>query len=103
MHAPFRQNDAALPIDRALIEGRGVRPILEDEQRAIERAGRIGRHAQRVLRVVVARRRVRVGADAQAEIAEEVVDRIPGKVRRPLEFHVLDEVRQPALVVVFEH
>ena len=28
---------------------------------------------------------------------------LPGKLRRPLELHVLDEMRQPVLVVVFEH
>ncbi len=103
VHPPFRQDDAALAVDAALIERGALRPVLEDEQRAIEHAGHVGRHAQRVLRVVVARCRVRVRTDAQAERRQELDDALPRKVPRAFELHVLDEMRQPLLVVVFEH
>ena len=103
VHPPFREDDAALAVDAALLERGALRPVLEDKQRAIEHAGHVGRHAQRVLRVVVARGRVRVGADAQAERRQEVDDALPRKVPRAFELHVFDKVRQPLLVVVFQH
>jgi hypothetical protein len=67
VHAPFGQDDAALAVDRILIERGGVRPVFEDEQRAIEHATPVGRYAQCVLRVVVARRRVGVRTDRQTQ------------------------------------
>ena len=69
----------------------------------VEGAWHIGRHAQRVLRFVEARCRVRVRADAQSERAEKSVDALSGEMRGALELHVLDEVRQPPLVVVFQN
>ena len=103
MHPPFRQDDAALAVDAALIERGALRPVLEDEQRAIEHAGHVGRHPQRVLRVVVAGRRVRVRTDAKTERRQEVDEALLRKVPGALELHVFDEVRQPLLIVVFEH
>ena len=63
----------------------------------------IGRHAQRVLCVVEAGRGVRVRADAEADRRQEVVDGLPREMPRALELHVLDEMRETALVVVFQH
>ena len=77
-------------------------PVRQDQERAIERARHVGRDAQRVLRVVEARRGIRVGADAQAERGEELVDALAGEVLCALELHVLDEVREPQLVGVLQ-
>ena len=101
--APLRQDDATLTLDRTRIERGALGPVLQDEQRAIEHRGRIRRHAQRVLRVVVARLRIRVRADAQAERRQELGDALSRKVTRALEQHVLDEVCQPLLVGIFQH
>ncbi len=103
VHPPFREHDAALAIDTALIERRRPRPVLEHEQCAVEHAGNVRRHPQRVLSVVEARRRVCIRTDTQAERGQEVDDALPGEMTRPLELHVLDEMRQPLLVVVFQH
>jgi len=103
VHPPFRQDDAALMVDAALVERGALRPVLEDEERAIEHTGHIGRYAQRVLRIVIARRRIRVRADAQAQRRQEIEEALPRKVPCALELHVFDEMRQPLLVVVFQH
>ena len=103
VHAPFREHDAALPLDRLGIERRGLGPVLEHEHRAVEDARHVGRHAQQVLRVVVARLRVRIRSDADAERRQELADPLLREVPRALEQHVLDEMRQALLVVVFEH
>ncbi len=103
VHPPFRQHDPALVIDAALVERGTLGPVLEHEQRAIQHPVHVGGHAQRVLGVVVARGRVGVGPDAQAERGEKIEDALARKVPRALELHVFDEVRQPLLVVVFEH
>ncbi len=102
VHPPFRQDDAALAVDAALIEHGALRPVLEDQQRAIDDARHVGRHPQDVLRVIVAGRRIRVRTDAQTERRQEVDDALPRKVPRAFELHVFDEVRQPLLVIVFQ-
>ena len=103
MQSPFRKDDAALAVDAALLECGSLRPILENQQGAIEDARHIGRHPQRVLRVVEVRLGVRVRTDTQAERRQEVDDALLRKVLGALELHVFHEVRQPTLVVVFQH
>ena len=103
VHPPLGEDDGALPIDGVLIEGGGVRPVLEHEQRAIERTGNVGRDAKRVLRLVVTRGGVGVSADAQPERRQESGELLLREVLGALELHVLDEMRQTQLVVVFEH
>ena len=100
---PLGKDDRTLAFDAGRIEGGGARPVLEDRQRLVEGAWHIGRHAEGVLRFVEARCRIRVRADAQSERAEKSVDALSGEMRGALELHVLDEVRQPPLVVVFQH
>ena len=103
MQPPFRQHDAALAIDPALIEGGALRPILQDEQRAIEDIGPVGRDPQCVLRIVVAGLRVRIRTDAETERRQEIDEPLLRKMPGTLELHVFDEVRQPLLIVVFEN
>ena len=47
--------------------------------------------------------RVHMRAEAHAERLDEGGDILPGKVFRPVEAHMLDEMRQPTLVIVFEY
>jgi len=47
--------------------------------------------------------RVHVRPKAHAERLHEAGDRLLREVERAVEAHMLDEVRQPALIVVFEH
>ena len=79
-----------------------VRPVLEDEQRPIDGLRLVGRDRERVDRLVEARVGVDVGAEAHAERFEERHDLVLREVARAVEGHVLGEMRQPALVVVFE-
>src|ERR1044071_7567749 len=103
MQAPFGEDDGALALDGGLVEERAARPVLEHSQRLIEDAGTARRHLQRILRLVETGFRVRVRADAEADRLEEGVDSLTGEVLRSLELHVLDEVREAALVIVFQY
>ena len=103
MQPPFRRHDAALAIDPALIEGGTLGPILQDEQRAIQDTGPVGRDPQCVLRIVVAGLRVRIRTDAETERRQEIDEPLLRKMPGTLELHVFDEVRQPLLIVVFEN
>ena len=60
-------------IDTPWEEG-AARKVFEHSQRLVENVRPIGRHAQRVLRVVEAGDGVRVRADAEADRRQEVVD-----------------------------
>ena len=66
-------------------------------------AGLVGRNLQLVDRLVEAGVGVDVRAEPHAERLHERGDVLPGEVPRAVERHVLDEVGQPALVVVLEH
>ena len=102
VHAPLGEDDAALTLDGVLIERRGLRPVLEHEEGAIEDARHIGRHPQRVLRLVVTGRGIRVGTDPQAERRQKLNDALLRKILGAFEQHVFDEVGDALLVVVFE-
>ena len=62
-----------------------------------------GGDLQLVHGLVEARVRVDVRTETHAERLHEAADVLPGKVQRAVEAHVLDKVREPALVFVFEH
>ena len=79
-----------------------ARPVLEDVERLAFDVRGVGRDLKLVDRLVEARRGVDVGPEAHAdglEVAHELVLR---EARRAVERHVLEEVREPALVVVLE-
>ncbi len=80
-----------------------MRPVFHDQERPIDDVEVVGRDLQLVDRFVEAGMRVHVRAEAHPEALDEGGDVLTGKVRRAVEGHVLDEVRQPALVIVFEH
>ena len=65
-------------------------------------AGIVGRNLQLVDGLVEARVGVDVRAEAHADRLHERDDVLLREVARAVERHVLDEVREPALIVVFE-
>ena len=86
----------------ASVEQGVARPLAQDGQAGVEHLAVADRHRQDVDRLVVPGVRVEVAAEADADrlqIRNELVLREPA---RPVERHVLDEVRRPELVVVFE-
>ncbi len=100
--APLLQDDSPFLVHLVRVERHVLRPVLKHEHRAVEHRRIVGRHLQLVHRFVVAGVRVHVRAEAHADRLQERHDALARKVRGAVERHVLDEVRQPALVVVFE-
>ena len=80
-----------------------MRPVLENEQRPIDDGRTVGGNLELVDRLVEARVGVDVRAEVHARRLQEGNPLLLGEVLRAVEGHVLDEVRQAALVVVFEH
>ena len=100
--APLFHDDAALLVDLDRIERHVVRPVFEHQQRAVDRLGLVGRNLQHVHGLVEARVGVEVRAEAHPERLDERDDGLLREVLRAVERHVLDEVREPLLVVVLE-
>ena len=71
--------------------------------RLVDELRLVGRDLQRVDRLVERRVRVEIGAEPHADLLEEVDERLLREALRAVERHVLDEVREAALVVVLEH
>ena len=101
--APFLDDDAPLLVDFAGVERQVVRPVLEDEQGLLEDLAAVGRHLQDERRVVERRECVQARPELHADRLHERRDLLAGKVLRAVEGHVLDDVRQPELIVLFEH
>ena len=100
---PFFQHHTAFLLDLVGREGDVVRPVFHDQHRPIDDVEILGRDLQLVDRFIEARVRVHVRAEAHAEALDEGGDVLAGEVRCAVEGHVLDEVGQASLVVVFEH
>ena len=101
---PFLEDDAALLLDLGRLERHVVRPVLHDQQRAIDRrrgcrsesgADRPSRRSS-VCALTCAPNRI-------PSAWMNAGDVLPREVQRAVERHVLDEMRQPALVIVLEH
>ena len=80
-----------------------LREVFEDGERPIHDRRIAGRDLQLVHRLVEAGVRVHMRAEPHAERLHEVRDLLLRKMQRAVERHVLDEMRQPPLVFVFEH
>ena len=80
-----------------------MRPVFEDEQRPVNHRGRIRGDLQFVHGVVEGRVRVHVRAKSHPERLHERGDVAAGEMQCAVEAHMLDEVREPELVVVFKH
>jgi hypothetical protein len=101
--SPFLQDDAALFVDLFRIERDSVRPFLQDEQRAIDHGWIVGRNLQLVDRLVEARVGVDVRAETHARGLQKPDDVLLRKTARAVEAHVLNEVSETALIIVFEN
>ncbi len=100
---PLLEDDAALLVDLVGFEGDVGGPVAEDEEGAIDDRAVVGRNLQQVDRLVEAGVRVDVGAEPHPRRLQERDDLLLREVARAVERHVLDEVREAALVVVLEH
>jgi hypothetical protein len=80
-----------------------VRKVFEDGERPFNHRGIARGNLQLVDRFVEAGVRVDVCAEAHTQRLHEVRDVLLREMQRAVEGHVLDKVREPALILVFEH
>ncbi len=100
---PFFHHHAAFFIDFGRIERKVVGPIFQNQHRPIHRFRLISRHCEHIYRFVKARISVYVRSKAHAQRLNECNQVVLGKVAGAVESHVLDKMRQPLLVIVFEN
>ncbi len=79
-----------------------MRDIAEEQKRLAHRLGVVGRHVQHVHGLVEARVGVHARPQPHADRLHELHQVLLGEVLAAIEGHVLDEVRQPELVVVLD-
>ena len=101
--APFLADDTALLVDLGRIEREVVRPVFEREECLVDHVGPVGRDLQDVDGLVEAGEGVHARAHPHADGLHELHQLVLREMRRAVKRHVLDEVRQPPLVLVFEH
>ena len=99
---PLLQHDAAFQLDLLRLERDGVGPVTEDPECVFENLGIVSRHLEEIDRGVEAGRGVQVRAKRAADRLEVVDDLLLGEALRAVEGHVLDEVGQPALLLLLE-
>ena len=96
---PFLEHHATFLVDLLVLEEHPAREVGERLRRPFERTRPIRGHVEHVDGLVVARVGVHVGPEGHAHRLE-VVDEFSGlEVGGAIEGHVLEHVRQPALVV----
>jgi len=100
---PLLDDDAALLVDLGRREGQVVRPVFQDQERFLEQLRLVGGNLQHVHGLVEARVGVDARAGAHPDRFHELDHRRSREVRGAVECHVLDEVREPELVLVLEH
>jgi hypothetical protein len=84
-------------------ERRVAGPVLEHVERRLDRLLVVGGDLEHVDRLVEGRVRVDVGAELHAGVLEEIDELLPLEAARAVEEHVLEEVRDAALVLLLEH
>ena len=100
--APLLDDDAPLLVDGLGLEGQVVGPVLHDQERVPEDGLGIRRDLEHVDRLVEAGEGVEVGTEAHADRLHEFDELLLREVGRAVECQVLDDVGQPALVLVLE-
>ena len=99
---PLFDHHAAFLVDLDRVERHAAGKVGERQQSLVDQALLVGRHLQHVDGLVKRGVGVDVRAEARAGGLEER-DQLAGlEVLRAVERHVLEQVREPALVVVFE-
>ena len=102
-HAPLAHHDAALRLHFVRVDrDAAAHPIAQHREPAIENLSIVGGQREHVDGFVLARERVQVRAEAHPARLDEVDEITVRKVRRPVERHVLEEVREPALIFILE-
>jgi len=97
--ALLAQDDAALLVDLGRLQQEAA-GIIGEHPHALGERGLVGlRQLEQVLRAVEAGEGVRVAAEAHAHALEELDERARRVVRAAVEGHVLEEVREAALVL----
>ena len=98
---PFRQHDTALAVDGRLAERQLARRFAQEEQALVhQRVSSIGQF-EHVGREVLPRGGVGVGAEGKAKPLEDPHHLAFGYVARPVERHVLHEMRKALLALGF--
>ena len=101
--APLLQHDAAFLIDLLRVERDAAGKIAERVEAALQDAGPIDRHLQHVDGFVEAGLRIHVRTEPRAG-RFQIRNQLTGlEARRPIERHVLEHVREAALIVGFVH
>jgi hypothetical protein len=100
--APLLDHHAALLADLGRVERQTVRPVLEDVERLVDDRRRIGGDLEHVHRLVERGVRVQVRPEPHPRPLEEVDQIGLREAARPVERHVLHEVRDAELAVVLE-
>ena len=101
--APFFEDDAAFLFDFGRQERNAGGEILQHRHAAIDIARAIGRDVEHVDGFVERRRRVDVRTEARADRFEERHQLARLEMLGAVERHVLEEVRQAALIGIFLH
>ncbi len=100
--ARFFEDDAALLVDGVSIEAHAVGPVFQHLEGAGDVLRFVGRNRQDVHGLVERGVGIQVGAEAHADRLQVRHQLVLAEIGRAIERHVLDEVRQAALVVVFQ-
>ena len=99
---PLFRDHAPLLVDLIRFERHVVRPVLEDQERFVEHLRLVGRHFEHIDGFIEARKGVDARPEPHPDRLQELHRFLLGKMRGAVEGHVLDEMRQPRLVAVFE-
>jgi hypothetical protein len=101
--APFLDHDPTLLLHLGRVERDRMCPVLEDLERRVDDGRLVRRYTQHVHGLIEGRVRVEMRAKPHADPLDEVHELLLLEAARPVERHVLDEVREPALVIPLEH
>ena len=101
--SPLRQHDAAFGDHLGRIEQHTEGDIAEKTKALLQNAGAVGRHRQDVDRFVESCLRVEVGAKSHADRFQILDDIVLREAFGTIERHVLDEVREPLLIIILEN
>ena len=98
MSAVFVVDDVALIVELALVKCQTFRPVTEQKQTAVECALTLVAHAVDMIDGVVRRC---VGIPLSTETVHELRHSVAGEMFRAVERHVLEEVSQTILIILF--
>ena len=101
--APFRQHDPAFGDHLSRIEENARRHIAEKTETLLENTRAVGGYRQDVHGFVKTGLRIQISAETHADRLEVLHDVVFGERFRAVEGHVLEKVREAALIVVLEN